>query len=130
MENKESFLKKIGANIKAVRKEKRQEVKEAANALGITVQAYGAIENGKVDLNITRVFEIANFYEVDFSKLLSIKNGDVFNYTSQNNKGGYHVQKLDILKVIDERLVQYLENELKQSKNRVTFLEEELGKIK
>ena len=62
MENKELFLKKIGENIKEIRKSRKQEVKFAASGIGISVQAMGAIENGKVDLNISRLFEIARFF--------------------------------------------------------------------
>ena len=46
MKNKEEFLKKVGLNIKQIRKTKNQEVKEAAVGLGVTVQTVGAIENG------------------------------------------------------------------------------------
>ena len=53
MENKTEFLRIVGANIKSIRKKKNIEVKEVAVGLGITVQAFGAIENGKVDLNLS-----------------------------------------------------------------------------
>jgi transcriptional regulator with XRE-family HTH domain len=124
MKNKEEFLKKVGLNIKQIRKAKKQEVKEAASGLGITIQAVGAIENGKVDLNISRLFEIAQYFEVDYSKILSVENGDVFNFTSQNNSGGYHVLNRGILNFSDETLRNYFENELAQLKEKIKFFDE------
>ena len=49
MENKEIFLKEIGANIKEIRKSKKQEVKDVAHDLKISPQALGNIENGKTE---------------------------------------------------------------------------------
>jgi transcriptional regulator with XRE-family HTH domain len=130
MENKEAFLKKIGANIKEIRKSKKQEVKDAASGLGISVQALGAIENGKVDLNVTRVFEIAQYFKVDSSKILNVKQGDVFNFSSQNNSGGYHVQTIGVLNVTDENLKNYFENDIAQLKEKIIFFEGALKKGK
>lgn len=128
MENKSAFLKKIGENIKYIRKAKKLEVKEVAPGLGISPQAYGAIENGKVDLNITRVFEIANYFSVDFSEFLNLKEGDIFNFTSQNNSGGYHVQSVGVLNVSDENIRSYLQEDISQIKQKIFFFEEALKK--
>jgi transcriptional regulator with XRE-family HTH domain len=128
MENKESFLKKIGANIKEIRKSKKQEVKEAAMGLGISVQAYGKIENGGTDLNISRLFEITKFFEVNFTEVLKVKEGDILNFTSQNNSGGYHVQTIGVLNVTDETLKTYFENDIAQLKEKVAFFENALKK--
>ncbi len=130
MENKEMFLKKIGANIKEIRKSKKQEVKDAASGLGISVQALGAIDNGKVDLNITRVFEIAQYFKVDSSKILNVKQGDIFNFSSHNNSGGYHVQTIGVLNVTDETLKTYFENDITQLKEKIIFFEGALKKGK
>lgn len=128
MKNKEEFLKEVGSNIKQIRRAKSQEVKEAAMGLGVTVQTVGAIENGKVDLNISRLFEIAQYYNVDFAKILNVGNGDIFNYTSQNNSGGYHVLNKGVLNVSDERLRNYFDSEVAQIKKKIHFFEETFGK--
>jgi transcriptional regulator with XRE-family HTH domain len=88
MENKEAYLKRLGTNIREIRKLKKQEVKEAAKGIGVTVQALGALENGKVDFNISRIFEIAQYYKVEMAEILKVNRGDTFNFTSQNNSGG------------------------------------------
>ena len=96
------FLKKIGANIRDIRKLKKQEPKEATKGLGISVQAYGKFENGGTDFNITRIFDIAQYYKVEIGELLKVHQGDTFNFTSQNNSGGYHVLNKGVLNVTDE----------------------------
>jgi transcriptional regulator with XRE-family HTH domain len=130
MENKETLLKKIGANIRDIRKLKKKESKDAAKGLGISVQAYGKIENGGTDLNISRVFEIAKFFDVSFTQVLKVNEGDVFNYSSQNNSGGYHVQTIGVLNVTDETLKNYFENDIAQLKEKIIFFEGALKKGK
>jgi transcriptional regulator with XRE-family HTH domain len=130
MENKEEYLKRIGDNIKEIRKFKKQEVKEAAKGLDITVQALGALENGKVDFNITRIFDIAQYYKVQIAEILNVKGGDTFNFTSQNNSGGYHVQTIGVLNVTDEALKNYFENDIAQLKQKIVFFEEAIKKGK
>lgn len=75
------------------------EVKELASKLKITVQAVGKIENGGVDLNLYRIVEIAHILETSLSDILDISNGDIMNYHSYNNSGGYHVQRVDTIKI-------------------------------
>lgn len=128
MDNKDEFLKRVGANIRELRKLKNPEVKQAASALGISPQALGAIENGKVDLNVSRVFEIAQYFKVEFSTLLNVENGDHYNFSSQNNTGGYHVLNKGVLNVTDETLKNYFENDMVQLKQKIEFFEDALKK--
>ena len=92
MNNKDEFLKKVGENIKNIRNEKGFEIKKVAADLGISPQAYGKIENGKVDLNITRLYEISHYYQIEFNKLLQ-STSEIYNYTSHHNSGGYSIKK-------------------------------------
>lgn len=128
MENKEIFLKKIGRNIKEIRKLKKQEVKDAASGLGISVQAYGKIENGCTDLNVSRLFEIAKFFDVSFTQVLKVNEGDVFNFNSKNNSGGYYVQTLGVLNVTEENLKSSFENDVAYLKEKIKFFEEAFKK--
>jgi transcriptional regulator with XRE-family HTH domain len=130
MENKDAFLKKIGANIKEIRKSKKYEPKAVAVGLGMSVQAYGKIENAGTDLNISRLFEIAKFFDVSFTQVLKVNEGDIFNYSSQNNSGGYHVLNNGVLNVTDETLKTYFENDIAQLKEKIIFFEGALKKSK
>jgi transcriptional regulator with XRE-family HTH domain len=124
------FLKKIGDNITKIRESKNQERKESAKGLGISVQAYGEIENGGTDLNISRLFEIAKFFDVSFTQVLKVNEGDIFNFSSQNNSGGYHVQTIGVLNVTDETLKNYFENDIAQLKEKIIFFESAFKKGK
>jgi transcriptional regulator with XRE-family HTH domain len=130
MENKEAFLKKIGINIKKIRESKNQERKEAAKGLDISVQAYGEIENGGTDLNISRLFEIAKFFDVSFTQVLKVNEGDVFNYSSQNNSGGYHVLNNGVINIADDKLREHLQNENEDLKHKLSVNEALLKKVK
>ncbi len=130
MENKDAFLKKIGANIKEIRKSKNYEPKAVASGLNMSVQAYGKIENGGTDLNISRLFEIAQFFDVSFTQVLKVNEGDVFNFSSHNNSGGYHVQTIGVLNVSDEKLYEYLLNENIELKQKIAVNETLLKKVK
>ena len=67
---KARLLKVMGANIKKLRKEKQMEVKAFARKLNITQQAVSKIENGMVDLNVSRVIEIATLLKVSPQEIL------------------------------------------------------------
>ena len=122
MEKKEAFLKIIGTNIKKIRRRKGMEVKEVASKLDITQQGYGAIENGKVDLNISRLFQITNLFEVEFSEILDTGNGDNMYFAFQNNRGGNHFQKIEKLLINDENLKSKIEFELQEIKVKINHL--------
>ena len=79
--NKALLLKSVGDNIKKLRKQKNMEVKEFAFKLKITPQAVGKIENGVVDLNLSRIVEIANLLQVSLIEILDIANGDIMTLT-------------------------------------------------
>ncbi len=115
--NKALLLKSVGANIKKLRKQKNMEVKEFASKLKITPQAVGKIENGVVDLNLSRIVEIANLLEVSLIEILDIANGDIMTYNSYNNSGGYHVQKVDVIKINEDDAKSNFMNEFKKLAN-------------
>ena len=135
--NKNSLLKKVGENLKQIRKEKQMEVKEVVAKLKITPQAYGNIENGKVDLNISRLADIANVLQVSVEDILNT-NGDVINYHSSSNSGGYHVQHtkgynvnhIGVVNLPDENLAQELKKEMEQMRVQMATLTGMLQKKK
>jgi transcriptional regulator with XRE-family HTH domain len=115
--DKTILLKTVGANIKKLRKQKQMEVKEFAAKLNISVQAVSKIENGGVDLNLSRIIGIANLLQAGIAEILDIGNGDIMHYHSYNNSGGYHVQKVDVIKVNDDDAKSNFINEFKNIAN-------------
>jgi transcriptional regulator with XRE-family HTH domain len=83
--NKTELLKKIGLNLRTIRLQKGVTPKEMAALLAITLQAYNNIENGKTNLSISQIFEIAQFLKIDFNQVMDIENKRIYNFTTQNN---------------------------------------------
>lgn len=83
--NKTELLKKIGLNLRSIRLQKGVTPKEMASLLSITLQAYNNIENGKTNLSISQIFEIAQFLKIDFNEVMDIENKRIYNFTTQNN---------------------------------------------
>jgi transcriptional regulator with XRE-family HTH domain len=115
--DKSLLLKTVGANIKKLRKEKNMEVKEFASKLKITPQAVGQLENGMVDFNLSRIVEIANLLQVNLVAILDITSGDIMSYHSYNNSGGYHVQKVDVIKINEDDAKSNFMHEFKKLAN-------------
>jgi|GEM_PF-2479874 len=85
-----SLLKQLGQKIREVRTEKAIPIKEIAYNIGITTQAYGNIENGKTDLSISRLLEIASELKVHYSRLLDIEKANTFNLNGENSAAGIY----------------------------------------
>lgn len=64
------LLKEMGANIKKLRRERQIEVKAFAGKLKISPQAISKIEKGMVDLNVSRIMEIAALLKVNPEEIL------------------------------------------------------------
>jgi transcriptional regulator with XRE-family HTH domain len=126
--NKDNLLKKVGQNLRQIRKEKQLEIKEVVNKLNISPQAYSNIENGKVDLNMSRLADIANVLQVDATRILN-DSGDTITNNTNNNTGGYNVSN-GTLNVTDEKLLQNIIAEVMVLKDRLAQVEAQLLKKK
>jgi transcriptional regulator with XRE-family HTH domain len=128
--NKNSLLKQVGQNLKKIRKEKKLEIKDVVTQLRITPQAYGNIENGKVDLNISRLADIANVLQVGVEEILNTEGGDVTNYHSTNNSGdyqvqhveGYHINHIGVVNIPEENFLNILQKEMEQLRQQIATL--------
>ncbi len=68
---KEKILLSIGERIRKMRMMQDKTTKEIAAYLDITTQAYGNMERGKADISISRLVELAKFFEVPLLKMLT-----------------------------------------------------------
>jgi transcriptional regulator with XRE-family HTH domain len=75
---KEILLKRVGANIKALRVARKMEVKEFAARLKVTAQAIGEIEKGKVNLSASRLVEISRILQGSFLEIFAYGHNDNF----------------------------------------------------
>ena len=67
------LLKEMGAKIKKLRKKRQIEVKAFASILKITPQAVSKIENGRVDLNMSRIIEITELLKVTPQEIFQLQ---------------------------------------------------------
>jgi transcriptional regulator with XRE-family HTH domain len=66
----QELMKEIGRRIKNLRTDKNLGYIEMAKAMGISRNAYNAIELGNVYFNFSSLLLIANYHSIHISKLL------------------------------------------------------------
>lgn len=65
--------KTVGKNIRTFRHQRGWSQEDVANRLGISIPAFSKIETGVTDINLSRLEQIANIYEVNIVNLLSLE---------------------------------------------------------
>ncbi|MGI8950094.1 MAG: helix-turn-helix domain-containing protein [Chitinophagaceae bacterium] len=111
----------IGRNIKKWREFKGIKQDTLAQKLGITSAALSQIENGKSDISINRVEQIAEALEIDILLLLSNPQQAV-NILHSPNSNGIGVQHNNI----NADLLKILHSELEKKNEHISFLHEML----
>lgn len=74
---KKKANKTVGANIRTLRHQRGWSQEDVANRLGISIPAFSKIETGVTDINLSRLEQIANIYEVNVVQLLSLEIEEV-----------------------------------------------------
>ncbi|MDR3697864.1 helix-turn-helix transcriptional regulator [Mucilaginibacter sp.] len=69
---KKKTNKSVGKNIRTLRHQRGWSQEDVANRLGISIPAFSKIETGVTDINLSRLEQIANIYEVNVINLLSL----------------------------------------------------------
>lgn len=90
----------VGLNLKKLRKDKRWSQSTVADKLKISIPAYSKMETGDSIMNITRMKELAEVFEVPANIILCVEAGkyEVFN-SSQ-------IQELkNKISIIDQELI-------------------------
>ena len=110
---KKKTNKSAGKNIRTLRHEHGWSQEDVANRLGISIPAFSKIETGVTDINLSRLEQIANIFEVSVVNLLSLE------YTQEPS-----TQDLS-LNIIQKKLVDR-ETEIANLQRKVILLYEEL----
>jgi transcriptional regulator with XRE-family HTH domain len=71
--NKKKTNKSIGKNIRTLRHQRGWSQEDVANRLGISIPAFSKIETGVTDINLSRLEQIANIYEVNVVQLFALE---------------------------------------------------------
>ncbi len=69
---KKKTNKTIGKNIRTFRHQHGWSQEDVANRLGISIPAFSKIETGVTDINLSRLEQIANIYEIDVVQILAL----------------------------------------------------------
>lgn len=110
---KKKTNKSAGKNIRTLRHEHGWSQEDVANRLGISIPAFSKIETGVTDINLSRLEQIANIFEVSVVNLLSLE------YTEEPS-----TQDLS-LSIIQKKLTDR-ETEITNLQRKVILLYEEL----
>jgi transcriptional regulator with XRE-family HTH domain len=110
---KKKTNKSAGKNIRTLRHEHGWSQEDVANRLGISIPAFSKIETGVTDINLSRLEQIANIFEVSVVNLLSLE------YTEEPS-----TQDLS-LSIIQKKLTDR-ESEITNLQRKVILLYEEL----
>lgn len=70
---KKKTNKSAGKNIRTMRHERGWSQEDVATRLGISIPAFSKIETGVTDINLSRLEQIANIFEVSVVNLLSLE---------------------------------------------------------
>jgi transcriptional regulator with XRE-family HTH domain len=110
---KKKTNKSAGKNIRTLRHQHNWSQEDVASRLGISIPAFSKIETGVTDINLSRLEQIANIFEVSVVNLLSLE------YIEQPN-----IQNAS-LNIIQKKLMDR-EAEIAHLQRKVILLYEEL----
>jgi transcriptional regulator with XRE-family HTH domain len=109
---KKKANKTVGANIRTLRHQRGWSQEDVANRLGISIPAFSKIETGVTDINLSRLEQIANIYEINVVNLLSLEAEDKEPQVSGLN--------------VAQKKIQDRESEIANLQRKVILLYEEL----
>lgn len=109
---KKKTNKTIGKNIRTFRHQHGWSQEDVASRLGISIPAFSKIETGVTDINLSRLEQIANIYEIEVVQLLSLDMEEVEHEPSN-------------LSIIQKKLLDR-ESEIANLQRKVILLYEEL----
>ena len=110
--SKKKTNKTIGKNIRTFRHQHSWSQEDVANRLGISIPAFSKIETGVTDINLSRLEQIANVFEVSVVYLLAMDIKEAEHEPSH-------------LSIAQKKLIDR-ENEIASLQRKVILLYEEL----
>ncbi|MBN8880596.1 helix-turn-helix transcriptional regulator [Chitinophaga sp. 212800010-3] len=113
---------KIGDNIRDIReKEKKLSKEQVAKALGITPKAYSNIENNVADVSVSRLYELAEIFEVAPEYILTYQEKSAFTNHFNNYEGNQGVNIMYQGCTADQ--IKNIEDQIKKSKQEASRLQ-------
>jgi DNA-binding XRE family transcriptional regulator len=112
----------IASNIKDIRLENGFSCEYVANQLGITKGAYSNMENGKVEITIARLENVATILNVPMEKLIPLKKA----ITQISNGSGYNVSQEGPCNIINQH--NFPMDEIAKIKDAISNIENAIHK--
>ncbi len=82
----------VHEKIKFIRMFKDWSQEEMAEKLQMTLNGYTKIENGKVDVSLSRLKQIAETFEIELAQLFGLNDKNIFNFIENHNSSIHHQQ--------------------------------------
>ncbi|MCX7096670.1 MAG: helix-turn-helix transcriptional regulator [Methylococcales bacterium] len=77
----------VHEKIRIIRKAKGLTLEEVAHQLGMSTNGYGDIERGATDVNLSRLVQISQLFDMELSELIDLNEKNVFNILDSQNTG-------------------------------------------
>ena len=77
----------VHEKIRIIRKAKGLTLEEVAHQLGMSTNGYGDIERGATDVNLSRLEQISQLFDMELSELIDLNEKNVFNILGTQNTG-------------------------------------------
>lgn len=124
----------LNEKIKFIRMFKGWSQEEMAEKLGMALHGYGKIERGEVDINFTRLKQIAEIFGVDLAQLVSLNEKTVFNLLLESDHSlslvtwgnNCHIEYTECRQHELEKLNMLLE----QKDNEITLLKQQIHDLR
>ena len=82
----------VHEKIRIIRKAKGLTLEEVAHQLGMSTNGYGDIERGATDVNLSRLEQISQLFDMELSELIDLNEKNVFNILDTHNTGSIGTQ--------------------------------------
>lgn len=109
-----------GEKIKRMREIKGFTQKQIADYIGTSVNNYGRLERGEIDVTVDRLEKIAKILEVGIEDILKLDEG--FNVVINNSKDFYVGKTINITSLQDR--LDILESKISEIENLLSTLKE------
>ena len=121
----------IDEKIKVIRTVRGWTQEYMAEKLGISTNAYAKIEQGKTDVNFSRLQQIAQVMEIELPLLLGLDDKKIFNLTGTHNQGdNWHVNSPSTEQTECKHKLEKADLIIEQQKKEIELLKQQVGDLR
>jgi transcriptional regulator with XRE-family HTH domain len=115
---------KIASRIKALRNEKGYKAESVAQKLELSKAAYSQLENGKIDITMTKLQKIADYFSIPIASILQENSGATFNIDKVENST---INGTQINNYTDKELIQAMGNSIQTMQKVMDWMQNKGG---